>query len=107
MQSPSLKLASAAIAVLAIGLLSGTLPADAQLVHRNNDGTVFINPLLCLSDYQVRQAIAAQGFTSIYLNAPIENHIRARATKGKTVYMIDFNRCGGGIVGVAPLRRAN
>ncbi|HTJ58042.1 MAG TPA: hypothetical protein VL418_10815 [Devosiaceae bacterium] len=88
-------------------LLQFAIPAEAQF-RRNSQGQVLINPLLCYTDRQVRQAIAAQGFTNIFLNAPIEDVIRARATRGNTVYLIDFDRCGAtGIIGVAPLRPAN
>ena len=96
-------LAAASFALL---LACGMQPAEAQLVHRNSDGTLSINPILCLTDYQVRQAIAARGFSNIFLNAPVEAHIQARATRGRTVYLIDFNRCSGRFVGVRPLRAA-
>lgn len=97
-----------ALGVMAV-TLSGALasPADAQLVHRNNDGQLFFDPILCQTDYQVRQAIAAQGFTNIFLNAPIEDRIRVRATRGKTIYLIDYNRCRPRIISVTPLRAAN
>ena len=95
---------------IAATILCGTLaaPAEAQLIRRSRDGnTLLIDPILCQTDYQVRQAIAAQGFTHIFLNAPIDDRIRARATKGKTVYQIDYNRCRGRFIGVQPLRPAN
>jgi hypothetical protein len=94
----------AACAALVACLVAPT-PADAQF-RRNSNGQLLIDPLLCHTDLQVRQAIAAHGFTNIYLNAPIEDVIRARATRGGTVYLIDFNRCRGGIIGIAPLRPA-
>ncbi|MDR3472715.1 MAG: hypothetical protein P4M09_13680 [Devosia sp.] len=91
------KVAAAAMA----GMLAlASLPAEAQLIHRNRDGTVSINPLLCLTDYQVRRAIAAEGFTNIYLNAAIEAHMRARATRNGKIYIIDFNICTGRIVSI-------
>ena len=105
----SLKLLRASIASLAlIGSLAVAIaPAAAfPLVHRNNDGTISIDPLLCYTDYQVRQAIAGAGFTHIFLNAPIEAHIQVRATRGKFVYLIDFNRCTGKIVSAKRLRAA-
>lgn len=104
------KSAAATTALLFILALGAASPANAQLVTSNprvNDGQLMIDPLLCQSDYQVRQAIAAAGFTNIFLNAPIQNHIRVRATKGKTVYLIDYNRClGARIVSIGPLRAA-
>ena len=92
-----------ASAALALVLLSA-LPADAQLIHRNRDGSLSINPLLCFTDYEVRQAVARQGFTHIFLNAPIEAHQRVRATRQGVVYLLDFNICSGRIVGMERLR---
>ena len=92
-----------AIAALALVTLS-SIPADAQLIRHNHDGSVSINPLLCYTDYQVRQAVARQGFTNIYLNAPIEAHQRVRATRKGVVYLLDFNICTGRIVGMERLR---
>jgi hypothetical protein len=83
-------------------------PAEAQLVTSNprvNNGQLMIDPLLCQSDYEVRKAIAAAGFTHIFLNAPIENRIRARASRGNAVYLIDYDRClDPRIIGVQRLR---
>jgi hypothetical protein len=96
--------ATAAALLLALAVAN---PASAQLVRRGNDGTLNIDPLLCQTDYQVRQAIAAAGFKNILLNAPVNSHIRARGTKGSTVYLIDYEYClGGGIESVEPLRAA-
>lgn len=95
-----------AVALFGTVLLLGAMPATAQLVHRDRGGNLLINPLLCQTDYQVRRAIAARGFRDIFLNAPIESHIQVRATKGNTVYLIDYNRCFNYIVSATPLRRA-
>jgi hypothetical protein len=74
--------------------------------HYHNDGSYTTDPLLCFTDYQVRQAVAEAGFRNIFLNASIEAHQRVRATRGNTVYLIDFNICAGRIVSVSPLRSA-
>ena len=95
-----------AVVATICGAVAG--PAEAQLIRRSRDGnTLLIDPIRCQTDYQVRQAIAAQGFTHIFLNAPIEDRIRARATRGKTVYQIDYNRCRGRFIDVQPLRPAD
>lgn len=78
------------VATLALGLAA---PAEAQLVHRNSQGQLLFNPLLCLTDYQVRQQIAAAGYGNIKLNAPIESQIQVKATRGGHTWLIDFNRC--------------
>lgn len=102
------KLAMAAAIVAAGAAVVG--PAEAQLVQSNpriNDGQIMVDPLLCQTDYQIRRAIAAAGFTHIFLNAPIDTHIRARATKGGVVYLIDYDYClNPGIIDMAPLRSA-
>lgn len=99
--------AGVAIALAAAVLGTSALPASAQLIRRGNDGTLHIDPMLCQTDYQVRQAVAAAGFRNIALNAPVNSHIRVRATRGHTVYLIDYEYClGGGIVGIRPLRPA-
>lgn len=106
MRSWKTLLAAAGTAALAASLLLPG-PAAAQLIRRGNDGTLHIDKLLCQTDYQIRRAVAAAGFRNIALNAPIESHIQVRATKGNTVYLIDYEYClGGGIVSVTPLRRA-
>jgi len=90
--------------VLTAMLCLTALPADAQFVHRNRDGTISINPLLCFTDYQVRRAVAAQGFSNIFLNPSIESHQQVRASKGGVTYLIDFDICRGRIVGISRLR---
>jgi hypothetical protein len=107
--SPHPKSVARLVAGIAVaGLVVATaLPAEAQLFRRHNDGSVSIDPLLCQTDYQVRQSIVADGFSNVALNAPIEDHVQARGTKGKWVYLIDFNRCSGGIEGVQRLRPAS
>jgi hypothetical protein len=60
----------------------------------------------CMTDYQVRQRIADYGYSHIYLNVANGRHIQARATRGRWVYLIDFNRCTGRIEDVDRLRRA-
>jgi hypothetical protein len=89
---------------LAGALALVSVPAQAQLFHRSHDGVYYINPLFCFTDYQVRRAVAAEGFTNIYLNAPVEAHLQVKASRGGHVYLIDFNICLGRIVGIRRLR---
>ena len=88
---------------LALGTILLPVPANAALFQRHSDGSVSFDPLLCMTDYQVRQSVAQRGFTHILLNAPIETQVQVKATKGRSVYLIDFDRCGGGIDGVQRL----
>ena len=96
--------------LLTLALAASAVPAQADsffgpfMGFGRHDRFQF--PVVCLTDYQVRQRIAAAGFTNIYLNAPINRHIQVRATQGKWVYLIDYNRCRGEIAGIQRLRPA-
>ena len=104
----------AAIIALTVGSAAVTaIPVQAASLHYMGPGLSFglgyphrINPLLCYTDYQVRQALSRQGFSRIYLNAANGRFIQARATRGRWVYLIEFNRCSGNIVDLRRLRRA-
>ena len=104
----------AAVIALAVGgAVVTAVPAQAASLHYMAPGFGLglsyphrINPLLCYTDYQVRQALSRQGFSRIYLNAANGRFIEARATRGRWVYLIEFNRCSGNIVDVRRLRRA-
>lgn len=61
---------------------------------------------MCLTDRQIREAIAQRGFTNISLNVPNGRKIQVRATQDGWVYLIDFDFCGNDIRGVKPLRPA-
>lgn len=79
-------------------------PASAQLVHRNSDGRLMFNPLICQTDYEIRRTFAAQGYSNIALNAPIQSVIQVRASKGRQFYLIDYNYCLGRVDAVTPIR---
>lgn len=53
----------------------------------------FHERIICLTQYQIREAIADLGYTNIYLNVPHDKHIEVRATQGDWVYLLDFNYC--------------
>jgi hypothetical protein len=61
-------------------------------------------PVICVTDYQLRQNLAQSGFTHIYLNAPTGRTIQARATRGRWVYLVEMDSCSGVILSVDPLR---
>ena len=67
----------------------------------------FPERITCMTNYQIRQAVAAEGFTNIYLNVPNDKHIEVRATRDGWVYLLDFNYCKGRIESGRQLRRAN
>jgi hypothetical protein len=62
--------------------------------------------IMCLTDNQVRQAVADRGYTNISLNVPNDKRVQVRATKGGTVYLLKFNLCTGRIEDRDALRRA-
>ncbi|HVW93308.1 MAG TPA: hypothetical protein VHB74_11960 [Devosia sp.] len=86
-----------------VALMAAASPASAQLIHRNHDGGLSFDPLMCQTDYQIRQIFAAKGYTHITLSAPLESVIRVRASKGNRLYLIDYNYCLGRIDGITPL----
>lgn len=62
---------------------------------------------MCLTDYQIRKSIAAEGYSNIYLNVPNNKRIQVRATKGDWVYLLRFNYCTDRIESRERLRPAN
>ncbi len=61
---------------------------------------------ICLTDRQIRQAIADLGYSAITLNVPRHKRVQVRATKGDTVYLIKFNFCTGRVEDRYALRQA-
>jgi hypothetical protein len=101
------------IATILMGVMLGTgitLPVQAQ----GGFGTFFGGEqfgrfperFTCLTDYQVRQAVAGRGYTNIFLNVMNDKHVEVRATRDGWVYLLDFNYCTGRIVGRTQLRPA-
>ena len=82
-------------------------PVQAQGLFFGDERSDFMRrPLICLTDSQIRGAVAENGYSSIYLNVPNDQHIQVRATKGGWVYLLDFNYCTGQIEGRQRLRQA-
>lgn len=97
--------------VLGLVLAAATVPAQAASVQFHfgvGDGFGFRRPLVCieLTDRQIRNAVAAQGYTNIYLNVRNERRIQVRATKGKWVYLLKVTTCTGAILDRDRLRPA-
>lgn len=97
--------------VLGLVLAAATLPAQAASVQFHfgiGDGFGFRRPLVCieLTDRQIRNAVAAQGYTHIYLNVRNDRRIQVRATKGEWVYLLTVTTCTGAILDRDRLRRA-
>lgn len=59
---------------------------------------------MCLTDSQIRRAIAARGYADIRLNVPNEKRIQVRASRDGGVYLIDFDFCSDRIRGIQQLR---
>ncbi|MHA6690532.1 hypothetical protein [Devosia sp. A449] len=101
-----------AIALTALLLGAGiAAPAQAQSVgfgffFGDEESDFFPELITCMSDYQVRQAVAARGYSNIYLNVMTDKHVQVRATRGDWVYLLDFNYCTGRIEDRSELRPA-
>jgi hypothetical protein len=59
---------------------------------------------MCMTDYQIRNAIEDEGFEDIYLNVADEDgEIQVKATMDGTVYLIDYDTCDHEIVDIEEL----
>lgn len=92
-------------------LLAGGLamPAQAQsfgIFFGDEESDFVPERMTCMGDYQVRQAVAARGYTDIYLNVMNDKHVEVRATRDGWVYLLDFNYCTGRIEDRTQLRPA-
>ena len=99
-------------AVLAVALSASTMPVAAQNLQfqfgLGTDGFGFRRPMICieLTDYQIRNAVRAHGYTNIYLNVRNDRRIQVRATRGGWVYLLRVSTCTGAILHRERLRRA-
>lgn len=102
------------IAFTLAALLLGTAaaaPVQAQstgfgIFFGDEETDFFPEHITCMGDYQIRQAVAARGYTNIYLNVMNDKHVEVRATRDGWVYLLDFNYCSGRIEGRTQLRPA-
>lgn len=97
------------VTALALLVALSATPAQAQnfgIFFGDEPSDLFSAPPLpmCMTDRQIRDAIADEGFDNIALNAPNEDHVQVRATRGGAVYLIDFNLCTGRIEDISRLR---
>jgi hypothetical protein len=96
-------------ALVGVALIAGP-PAFAQapgLFTGDDDYDDFFDfPGFCveITDRQVRNAVSAQGFTNIYLNARHDRAVQVRATRDRTVYLLQVSTCTGSILYGQPLR---
>ena len=103
---------SIAIALTALLLAVGiAAPAQAQsfrfgIFFGDEESDFYPERITCLSDYQVRQAVADRGYTNIYLNIMTDKHVEVRATRDGWVYLLEFNFCSARIVDRVLLRPA-
>lgn len=108
-QAMSIK-ATIAMTALLMGL-GIALPAQAQapgfgVFFGDEESDFYPERITCLTDYQIREDIAARGYTDISLNVPNDKHVQVRATRDGVVYLLDYNFCSGRIVDRMELRPA-
>lgn len=62
----------------------------------------------CATNYQLRKAVAAQGFTNIYIGGNIgtSGNLEMRATRKGTVYLLEVDKCTGKVESMTALRKA-
>lgn len=96
MTSIALKSAVLAIALGAAALTAA--PAQAGFGYFDDFDEI------CMTDYQIRNAIEAEGFENVYLNVSDEDgDIQVKASMDGTVYLIDFDSCANEITDVEEL----
>lgn len=99
-------------AVLGLALSAAVLPAQAAGLQfqfgPGTDGFGFRRPLICieLTDFQLRNAVKAQGYSNISLNVRNDRRIQVRATRGDWVYLLRVSTCTGTILERSRLRPA-
>jgi len=104
------KFAAALLAAMLIGTTGLIAPASAQsfgIFFGDEPGDFFSGRVVCLTDSQIRQAVADQGFTDVALNVKNEGLVQVRATRDGWVYLLDFNYCTGRIEDGERLRPAS
>ena len=98
------------VAAMLSALALAPMPASAQVsfgFHFGDEPRDFYPQLpVCLTDRQIREAIAQRGYSDISLNVPNEKRIQVRATQDGWVYLIDFDFCADRIRGQQALRPA-
>jgi hypothetical protein len=109
-ENDMMRWASAIVLAVVLGM-GVAAPAQAQtqrfgLMFGDERKDLFPERFSCMTDYQIREAVAAQGYSQIALNVPDNKHIEVRATKGDWVYLLDFNYCSGRIESRTQLRPA-
>lgn len=60
----------------------------------------------CMTQRQIRNAIADRGYSDIFLNVANEEMIQVRANRDGWTYLLDFNMCTNSIEGRRQLRPA-
>jgi hypothetical protein len=85
-------LKAAALAIALGASIIATVPAQA---FGFDDDDFFP---ICMTDYQIRNAIEDEGYTHIFLNVVDEDgDVQVKATKDGIVYLLDFDSCAGQI----------
>jgi len=94
------KIAAVVLAAMLIGA-GATAPAQSQSLNfgiffgdeRSDFYQDYPERVTCLTDRQIRDAVADLGYTNISLTVPNDKHIQVRATRDGSVYLLDFNYC--------------
>lgn len=97
--------------LLLIALTGVSLPVQAQSFNfgfrfGDEQRDYYPQRASCLTDRQIREAIAGRGYSDIFLNAPDRQRIQVRATRDGWVYLLDFDFCRNRIRGATELRPA-
>lgn len=100
------------IAYALTAFLIAAAPAHAQgfgVFFGDEESDFYAPPqrITCMTDRQIRDAVAAEGFSNIYLNVPNDGHVEVRATIDGWVYLLEYDFCRGYIEEARRLRPAS
>jgi hypothetical protein len=93
----------------ALAVMSATVPAQAQgfgIFFGDEPRDLYPERITCMTDHEIREAVAERGYSNISLNVAMGKKIQVRATRDGWVYLLDFNYCSGRIVDRQQLRPA-
>ena len=94
--------------VLVGAMIALAAPAHSQTMFMDDDDDSWWSGCpIELTDHRIRQVIANQGFSNIYLNVRNDDRIQVRATQGAWVYLLYVDTCTGEIMYGERLRPAS
>ncbi|MDB5505648.1 MAG: hypothetical protein JWR75_286 [Devosia sp.] len=95
-----LRTLAAAATALTIGMTAMPASAGSSFNFGFGFGSNFDDhfPVICMTDYQIRNYFADRGYYDVKLNVPNEQRIQVKASRDGATYLIRFNFCTSRII---------